>query len=159
MFNNLGKKLKGLAIAVVFLGNISSIIYGGSLISQGDEFTIVGLVVMFVGILSSWFSAWSTYALGELIDVTKDISDKIYENSSEINQLSSKIKVLAFTSINSKTSAPNVIDNNTKGNCDECITNICEENKEKTKATTHSWRCMVCDEMRTQSPCEHCGAK
>ena len=32
--------------------------------------------------------------------------------------------------------------------------------KEKTASngnTTHSWRCVACNNMRTKSPCEHCG--
>ena len=32
--------------------------------------------------------------------------------------------------------------------------------KEKTDSngkTTHSWRCAACNNMRTKSPCEHCG--
>ena len=32
-----------------------------------------------------------------------------------------------------------------------------KESNTPVKKATHSWRCDACNNMRTQSPCEHCG--
>ena len=68
MFNNISGKLKVWAIITVIMGNISAIISGVSLISQGEGFGIIGIVIMFAGILSSWLTAWILFGLGDLIE-------------------------------------------------------------------------------------------
>ena len=40
----------------------------------------------------------------------------------------------------------------------QAFTTISEkESNTPVKKVTHSWRCDACNNMRTQSPCEHCG--
>ena len=74
MFENIGKKIKGLARVLFFLEAIGSFIVGIVLLANGDESTvIVGLLVMIGGILFSWVSVCLLYGFGEIIDKLQDI--------------------------------------------------------------------------------------
>ncbi len=75
MFNNIGNKVKGLAVFIAVIGIISSIISGIALISS--KLTAVGLVVLFAGSLVSWISSWVVYAVGD----TNEKVTAMYENS------------------------------------------------------------------------------
>lgn len=74
MYENIGKKIKGLAIVICILEIFASILY--SVILMGDTF-VIGFIMMFVGPLISWASSWLLYGFGELIDKICDIAKNI----------------------------------------------------------------------------------
>ena len=94
MFNNISSKLKVWAIITTIIGNISAIISGISLISQGEGFETIGIVIMFAGILSSWLTAWVLFGLGDLLDTTDAIYSEVKENSYCIEHISNNISIL-----------------------------------------------------------------
>ena len=103
MFNNISGKLKVWAIITVIIGNISAIISGVSLISQGEGFGIIGIVIMFAGILSSWLTAWILFGLGDLIDTTDAIYSKVNKNTYNIEHISKNVEIIL-----DRTKEPNI---------------------------------------------------
>lgn len=81
MYENIGKKIKGLAYVICILGAIASILYALTFL-RGDTF-VLGFIMMFVGPLSSWISSWLIYGFGELIDKTCDIAKNISDSEEE----------------------------------------------------------------------------
>ncbi|MDR1330238.1 MAG: zinc ribbon domain-containing protein [Oscillospiraceae bacterium] len=79
MYNNIGKKIKGLAVFFAWLGMIGSIIYGIIMLMQGvnygsDAMSGLGLLLMVAGSVISWLSSWVLYGFGELIENTAKIA-------------------------------------------------------------------------------------
>jgi hypothetical protein len=79
MYNNIGKKIKGLAVFFAWLGMIGSIIYGIIITIQGvnygsDAMAGLGLLLMVAGSVISWLSSWVLYGFGELIENTAKIA-------------------------------------------------------------------------------------
>ena len=67
MYNNPGKKIKGIANFFGMLGVCASIVWGGTLIINTDK-TITGILIIVLGSLSSWFSFLLLYSYGQLIE-------------------------------------------------------------------------------------------
>lgn len=76
MYENIGKKLKGLAIAVFIIMLILSIVGGAIIIIVDDDLVAVGIVVMLVMPLVAWISSWFLYGFGELVDKVCDIEER-----------------------------------------------------------------------------------
>lgn len=70
MFNNIGKKIMGLAKAVCWLGIICSCISGIAFMAIDEELILVGIPVAIVGSFFSWLGSLSVYGFGKLIDNT-----------------------------------------------------------------------------------------
>ena len=68
MFDNIGGKIKVLAVTFTIIGMVMSIIYGLIIISETDS--AAGLIVMLVGCLFSWIGSFTLYGLGHLIENT-----------------------------------------------------------------------------------------
>ena len=49
---------------------------------------------MFVGILSSWLTAWVLFGLGDLIDTTDSIYAKVNKNTHNIEHISNNIELI-----------------------------------------------------------------
>ena len=62
MFDNIGGKIKTLAVVTCFLGIISSVIVGLSQLDHG------GILILLLGCLGSWIGAFFIYGFGELIE-------------------------------------------------------------------------------------------
>ena len=78
MFNDIGKKIKGLAKILSWVGIIASCITGIvflALASHDGLFALYGLLTAAVGSLLSWVGGFFVYGFGELIDK----EDKIYK--------------------------------------------------------------------------------
>lgn len=77
MFENIGGKIKGLAVLVCSLGMIASVLYGIVLISDAyyDMEIISGCLFIFVGPLIAWLSSCGIYGFGELIEKICGIHD------------------------------------------------------------------------------------
>lgn len=74
MYNNIGKKIKGLATAVCIIGAIISVLVAIDLWIE-DEMAGEALVTIVVGPLMSWVSSWVLYGFGELVDRVGEIAD------------------------------------------------------------------------------------
>ena len=75
MYDNIGGKIKGLAIATFIVEAIATVITGIVIMVFGDKrsISILGLLVIVVGPIFAWISSWLLYGIGELIDKTCDI--------------------------------------------------------------------------------------
>ena len=78
MFDNIGEKLKRLALFLCWGGIILSIILGLLFCDVG---IIYGVLTMVLGSLSSWISSWIIYAIGEIAENTQ-----IKRNDREISE-------------------------------------------------------------------------
>ena len=83
MFENIGSKLKGLAVAEVILGVIASIIYGFAVIA--DEMVLVSIIIIVVGSVTSWMGSWVTYGIGEAVENSEAILRRLRQSESEQN--------------------------------------------------------------------------
>ena len=85
MYDNIGGKIKSLAIVICVIEVIAAVIAGIVLIANDD--TPNGLLVMFVGPLAAWISSWLLFDFGQLIENSEIIAEEfkrkneIYEKS------------------------------------------------------------------------------
>lgn len=75
MFENIGSKMKTIAIIVCWAGIIASCVVGISFLANGSW--ILGICTIVLGSLVSWLSSLFTYGFGQLIDNTDTIIAKI----------------------------------------------------------------------------------
>ena len=73
MYDNIGKKIKGLAIAVFAIGAIVSFIKGFEMIDSNTDSSFDGILVIILGSFIAWISSWVLYGFGELVDKACDI--------------------------------------------------------------------------------------
>jgi len=84
MFENVGEKIKKLAVILCCLGILGSIIWGISILGVSDRYndtTVAGITTIVVGILGSIISSYFMYGFGELIVHIISIDNKIKENN------------------------------------------------------------------------------
>ena len=77
MFENLGAKIKLLAIISTIAGIIISIVIGFVFISH--VFLLRGFLVMVVGCFLSWIGSFTSYAIGETLENTEKLLYKTQE--------------------------------------------------------------------------------
>ena len=77
MYDNIGRKIKGLAVASAILMIIASVIGGIWIMSFDYDWFLVGLLVMVMGSLLGWISSWILYGFGELIENTTELKKSI----------------------------------------------------------------------------------
>ena len=77
MFNNIGRKIKTVAVVGSVLGIFVSVVAGIALVVQDEDTVLSGILVIVLGSLSSWLGAFFTYGFGQLIEN----SDILVENS------------------------------------------------------------------------------
>ena len=80
MFSNIGKKIKGLAKLVCWIGIIAFAIIGGMQIVDGVKNSVTqdiinGSIIVVAGFFGSWISSFFAYGFGELIDKTAEIAE------------------------------------------------------------------------------------
>ena len=73
MYDNIGKKIKGLAKATFFIEAFIAIIAGIVLMASDEELILIGFLVMIVCTFIAWVTSWTLYGFGELVDKTCDI--------------------------------------------------------------------------------------
>lgn len=82
MFDNIGEKIKELALSIFVIEIIATVISGIVMIaSGGDGLIIGGIVVIIVGIAASYLSVILIYAFGELVENSSVIANYIYEQN------------------------------------------------------------------------------
>ena len=89
MYNNIGKKIKGLAQIIAYGGIFLSCLIGIAL-SLGfladDNFSgspLIGIAIAFAGSLICWLSGFFTYGFGELVDQTTEINQNLKTRKAE----------------------------------------------------------------------------
>lgn len=70
-FQNIGAKIKTLAVVVTILGIAASVVSGLYIINDN---ALSGVLVAFIGSVFSWISAFFMYGFGELIEKTTEIA-------------------------------------------------------------------------------------
>jgi len=85
MFDNIGGKIKTLAVIICALGIIASVIAAIVIIVLAIENHItrdiyLGFGLLIAGPLASWIGSFFVYGFGELIEKVSNIEDKIYSN-------------------------------------------------------------------------------
>ena len=76
MFDNIGEKIKTLAVVTCGMGIIASIIGAIALWMQDSRYNptaFSGVLVLVLGSLASWIGSFFTYGFGELIENTNTI--------------------------------------------------------------------------------------
>ncbi|MGN0487956.1 MAG: zinc-ribbon domain-containing protein [Ruminococcus sp.] len=99
MYNNVGKKIKGIATIVSAIGMIASIILGITMLSHGSEI-FNSLLVIAIGCLISWLGAINLYAFGQLVESAQNIEKKLFGD--ETAQVSTNEKKSVMEKINSR---------------------------------------------------------
>ena len=83
MYDNIGAKIKSLAIAVFIIEAVASVAWGIYLLdSDKNDLSIRGLVFMIAGPFIAWISSWVLYGFGELIEKVSGIELNTRENGS-----------------------------------------------------------------------------
>ena len=126
MFENIGEKLKGLAVFLCWGGIVSSVIGGISLMIRA--LILAGLLTAVLGSLCSWISSWVIYAIGEIAENTEATRQVTVLNNARLNNKKEEAKkkqILAvFKSTSKKTSTshycPHCGEVVTSRNCDMC---------------------------------------
>lgn len=72
MFNNIGEKLKGIAVIFTILGCIFSLV--GAIYCWASDMVFLGFIILIVGCLVSWLGSMLLYGFGELITQTTAIA-------------------------------------------------------------------------------------
>ena len=67
MFDNIGGKIKTLALVICAAGAIASVICG---LAMFDDSFLLGLLIIVAGCLGSWTGSFCLYGFGELIEET-----------------------------------------------------------------------------------------
>lgn len=79
MFNNIGEKIKSLAIFITIIGMVCSIVVGIVCIVKG--ILLAGLIIIFGGGVLSWVGTFIIYGFGELICKTTEIAENTKKQS------------------------------------------------------------------------------
>lgn len=86
MFNNIGRKIKGLATFLTIVGIVASFITGfviiGASKGQGPS-VLIGLLVMALGSVLSWVSSFLLYGFGQLVESAQNIERELTGESGD----------------------------------------------------------------------------
>lgn len=77
MYQQIGKKIKTLAVVIAVIGMIFCVIWGLLLIVSDTGFDIVGLLWLLVGPVLCWLGSFVLYGFGELVDKTCWIAEHL----------------------------------------------------------------------------------
>lgn len=73
MYNNIGKKIKGLAKATFIIVTVICVLAGIGLMLSDEDLIAIGILTMIICPLIAWISSWVLYGFGELVDKVCDI--------------------------------------------------------------------------------------
>ena len=131
MFDNIGGKIKSLAMFFCCIGVIVSFVFGIVLITK--KFFLWGILVIIIGSLMSWIGSWVLYGFGQLIEN----SDILVSRNFKSEKRSSRI-MPAKNIVGQKDSANTATSNSVK-------------------SSVHQWRCDSCGSMISENICPVCG--
>ena len=73
MYENIGKKIKGLAKACFIVETIAAVLAGVIMIATDEDYIVYGAMIAILAPLVAWVSSWLLYGYGELIDKACEI--------------------------------------------------------------------------------------
>jgi len=73
MYDNIGRKIKGLAKAIFIVLGISMAITGIVIMCIDEDLILYGVLTLILGPILAWISSWLLYGFGEIIDKLCDI--------------------------------------------------------------------------------------
>lgn len=80
MYNNVGKKIKIIAIVFAILGVVASIIFGCMFFSLPNG-ALVGFLILVLGSIASFVLSLFSYGFGQLIESIHNIERKMTEEN------------------------------------------------------------------------------
>ncbi len=107
MYDRIGKKIKGLANALMIIGIVLSVISGCIMIADSHSLILPGLIVIIVGCLGAWLGNLVLYGFGELVDKTCDMEELL---RASINQ--NGMKAPGVNNVNTHAEAAPVMQQN-----------------------------------------------
>ena len=90
MYDNIGRKIKGLAKALFIVEAIVAFIAGIVLMAIDEDFILLGLLFMFLMPVAAWISSWLLYGFGELVEKACDIEQSIYQSERSLRKIAAK---------------------------------------------------------------------
>lgn len=98
MFDNIGRKVKILAIVTCVIGVLGSVIGGIVILYNNSYMEVPGILTMVLGSLFSWISSWVMYAIGEAAEtanknayVLAELQKKLQANGNDENSSQERI--------------------------------------------------------------------
>ena len=76
MFNNIGEKIKGLAVGMFVIQAVAAFFWAAHIIVEQEMF-LLAFLVFIGGLALAWISVCFIYGFGELIDRTTSIDEKL----------------------------------------------------------------------------------
>ena len=129
MYDNIGKKIKGLAKAIFIAQGSSMAITGIVLMCIDEDLILYGILTLILGPILAWIFSWLLYGFGELIDKVSDIERN---TRGETNETTSTLKT------KKETAAPMLKETVIK-KCDFCG-----------KENTNGAHCKIVDDLGTR---------
>ena len=75
MYDNIGRKIKGLARATFIILTIAAVIVAIALIAEVEPW--IGVLVLLLGPVIAWLSSWVLYGFGELVEKSCEIAQNV----------------------------------------------------------------------------------
>lgn len=163
MFDNIGGKIKGLAVATTIIGMVLSIIYGIFMMAVGEEMAFAGLLVAGLGCLCSWLSSFTMYALGQMVDNTDTIaynSNRIVEQQRIIRERVDNIenRIARGISVHDDKLRTQLDEAESKRNAANAVNNFIPIERKAPVATPNGTSyCTKCGRMIDTDVCPACG--
>ena len=85
MFDNIGAKIKMLAMVVCWIEIIGSIIAGIVVIANGYDLVLLGAGIMLAGTLISWVGSFFIYGFGQLVDDTQKLREHFVPDEENVD--------------------------------------------------------------------------
>ena len=86
MYDNIGKKIKALAMVIFVIGTIFGVITGLALIDADEATHFIGLAVLVGAPIGALCSSWLMYGFGELIENSSVIVRNICAIGTELGK-------------------------------------------------------------------------
>ncbi|MDD5916956.1 MAG: hypothetical protein PUC63_05445 [Clostridiales bacterium] len=99
MYDNIGRKIKGLAKAIFVAQGISMAIIGIVLMCMDEDLILYGVLTLILGPILAWISSWLLYGFGELIDKVSDIERNTHGETNESPSILKTKEETAATSL------------------------------------------------------------
>lgn len=131
MFDDVGGKIKSLAIFTCCMGIIVSLIVGAVLITK--EFFLGGILVIIIGSLMSWIGSVVLCGFGQLIENSNVLVSQSFKSEKQSSKITQE-KSFVERKKNVNTATPSSV-----------------------KPSVHQWRCDSCGSMINETICPVCG--
>ena len=88
MYNNIGNKVKGLAVFVFVIGAIGSLV--SAIVMWATDNVAAGFGVLIGGCLSAWVGSWVVYCIGDTNVKTTELTKQIMDLQDDVDELKTK---------------------------------------------------------------------